>query len=216
VTREHTTLIAGAGEKAAIQSRLAQLRSHLADAKGDYDREKLQERIAKLAGGVAVIQVGAATEPELKERKARVEDALNATRAAALEGIVPGGGVAYIRAQEGLDGLEVDADERPGVRVLARALEEPLRRIADNGGFDGSIVLNTVRASGEKNFGFNAATGVYEDLVQAGVIDPAKVARIALCNAASIAALMLTTAAMIGRHVTIAPSASDGHDGMDL
>jgi chaperonin GroEL len=216
VTREHTTLIAGAGEKAAIQSRLAQLRSQLADAKGEYDREKLQERIAKLAGGVAVIQVGAATEPELKERKARVEDALNATRAAALEGIVPGGGVAYIRALDGLDGLEVDDDERPGVRVLARALEEPLRRIADNGGVDGSIVLNTVRASSEKNFGFNAATGVYEDLVQAGVIDPAKVARIALCNAASIAALMLTTAAMIGRHVTIAPSASDGHDGMDM
>jgi chaperonin GroEL len=216
VTREHTTLIAGAGEKSAIQSRLAQLRTQLADAKGEYDREKLQERIAKLAGGVAVIQVGAHTEPELKERKARVEDALNATRAAALEGIVPGGGVAYIRAMEGLDGLEVDDVERPGVRVLARALEEPLRRIADNGGVDGSIVLNTVRASGDKNFGFNAATGVYEDLVQAGVIDPAKVARIALCNAASIAALMLTTAAMIGRHVTIAPSASDGHDGMDL
>jgi chaperonin GroEL len=216
VTREHTTLIAGAGEKAAIQSRLVQLRSQLADAKGEYDREKLQERIAKLAGGVAVIQVGAATEPELKEKKARVEDALNATRAAALEGIVPGGGVAYIRAQEGLDGLDVSDDERPGIKVIMRALEEPLRRIADNGGVDGSIVLNTVRASSDKNFGFNAATGVYEDLVQAGVIDPAKVARIALCNAASIAALMLTTAAMIGQHVTAVRSATDSHDGMNM
>jgi chaperonin GroEL len=216
VTREHTTLIGGAGEKADIQARLAQLRAQLADAKSEYDREKLQERIAKMAGGVAIIQVGATTEPEMKERKARVEDALNATRAAALEGVVPGGGVAYIRALEGIDALEVSDDERPGLRVLARALEEPLRRIADNGGVDGSIVLNTVRASTEKNFGFNAATGVYEDLVQAGVIDPAKVARIALCNAASIAALMLTTAAMIGRHVTKAASASDGHDGMDM
>jgi chaperonin GroEL len=215
VTREHTTLIAGGGEKSSIQAHVAQLRSQLAEAKGEYDREKLQERIAKLAGGVAVIRVGAATEPELKEKKARVEDALNATRAAALEGIVPGGGVAYIRAQEGLDGLTVSDDERPGVKVVARALEEPLRRIADNGGVDGSIVLDTVRASGDKNFGFNAATGVYEDLVQAGVIDPAKVARVALCNAASIAALMLTTAAMVGQHVTGAGSAGS-HDDINM
>jgi chaperonin GroEL len=214
ITREHTTLIGGAGASTAIQARLSQLRKQLDDAKSDYDREKVQERIAKLAGGVAIIQVGAATEPELKEKKARVEDALNATRAAALEGIVPGGGVAYIRSLQGLDTLEVSDEERAGVNVIARALEEPLRRIAENGGLDGSIVLNTVRASNEKNFGFNAATGVYEDLVQAGVIDPAKVARVALRNAASIAALLLTTAAMIAQHTTGLRSSADSQLGM--
>jgi chaperonin GroEL len=200
VTKEHTTIIGGAGEKQAIASRLVQLRSQLADNPGEYDREKLQQRVAKLAGGVAIIKVGAATEPELKERKARVEDALNATRAAALEGIVPGGGVAYIRSLEGLDTLDVSEEEKVGVTVILRALEEPLRRIAENGGVEGSIVLNTVRSSSEPNFGYNAATGAYEDLVKAGVIDPTKVARVALSNAASIAALLLTTAAMIAQH----------------
>jgi chaperonin GroEL len=197
ITKEHTTLIGGVGDKDAIQARLRQLRNQLEESKGEYDREKLQQRIAKLAGGVAVIHVGAATEPELKEKKARVEDALNATRAAVEEGIVPGGGVAYIRCLEGLDTLAVTDEEKAGVAVLRRALEEPLRRIADNGGFDGSIVVSRVKESTEKNFGFNAATAVYEDLVKAGVIDPTKVARIALRNATSIAGLMLTTAAMI-------------------
>jgi chaperonin GroEL len=215
ITREHTTLIGGAGAKAAIASRLGLLRHQLEEAKSDYDREKVQERIAKLAGGVAIIQVGAATEPELKEKKARVEDALNATRAAALEGIVPGGGVAYIRCLDGLDSLEVSDEEKPGVRLMARALEEPMRRIAENGGVEGSIVVNTVRASSEKNFGYNAATGVYEDLVQAGVIDPAKVTRVALSNAASIAGLLLTTAAMIAQHPAGAPASAHGQHGME-
>jgi chaperonin GroEL len=205
ITKEHTTLIGGVGNKDAIQARLRQLRNQLEESKSEYDREKLQQRIAKLAGGVAVIHVGAATEPEMKEKKARVEDALNATRAAVEEGIVPGGGVAYIRCLEGLDMLEVSEDEKAGVAVLRRALEEPLRRIADNGGFDGSIVVSRVKESVEKNFGFNAATAVYEDLVLAGVIDPAKVARIALRNATSIAGLMLTTAAMIASR----PAGSD-------
>jgi chaperonin GroEL len=205
ITKEHTTLIGGVGDKEAIQARLKQLKGQLEESKSDYDREKLQQRIAKLAGGVAVIHVGAATEPEMKEKKARVEDSLNATRAAVEEGIVPGGGVAYIRCLDGLDKLEVSEDEKHGVAVLRRALEEPLRRIADNGGFDGSIVVNRVKESTEKNFGFNAATAVYEDLVKAGVIDPTKVARIALRNAASIAGLMLTTAAMIASR----PKSSD-------
>jgi chaperonin GroEL len=217
VGRERTTLVGGGGTKEAIQSRLAQLRQQLENAKGDYDREKLEQRIAKLAGGVAILRLGAATEPELKERKARVEDALNATRAASLEGIVPGGGVAYLRSAEGLDKLELaDDDERAGVRVVMRALEEPLRRIAENGGVDGSIVINTVKASPEKHFGFNAATGMYEDLVAAGVIDPAKVARVALLHAASIAALLLTTAAMVGRHERNAGTTSGAHADMGM
>ncbi len=216
ITKEHTTLIDGAGSKDLIQARLQQLRRQLEDANGrQYDQEKLQQRIAKLAGGVAVIQVGAATEPELKEKKARVEDALNATRAAALEGIVPGGGVAYLRSLAGLDTLELSDEERAGVKVVERALEEPLRRIAENGGFDGSIVISTVRASTEPHFGFNAATGVYEDLIQAGVIDPAKVARVALRNAASIAALLLTTAAMIARHVEGSSASADRQSNAD-
>jgi chaperonin GroEL len=218
ITREHTTLIGGAGAPLEIASRLGVLRRQLETATSEYDREKLQQRIAKLAGGVAIIKVGATTEPELEERKARVEDALNATRAATLEGIVPGGGVAYVRSLEGLDSLEVSDEERPGLKLIARALEEPMRRIAENGGVDGSIVVNTVRASSEKNFGFNAATGVYEDLVLAGVIDPAKVTRIALLNAASIAGLLLTTAAMIAEHSadTPASSAQRGMDGLSM
>jgi len=217
VGRERTTIVGGAGTKEAIRSRLEQLRQQLENAHGEYDREKLQQRIAKLAGGVAILRLGAATEPELKEKKARVEDALNATRAAALEGIVPGGGVAYIRSSEGLAELEVaDDGERAGIQVVARAVEEPLRRIAENGGVDGSIVVNTVKASSEKHFGFNAAKGVYEDLVAAGVIDPAKVARVALLHAVSIAALLLTTAAMIGRHAADSAASSGAHAGLGL
>jgi len=175
-----------------------QLRAQLEDitAGSDYDRGKLQERLAKLVGGVAIINVGAATETEMKEKKARVEDALHATRAAVEEGIVPGGGVAYLRALQGLESLQVDAGERFGVDIVRRALEEPMRQIAQNGGWEGSIVVNKVR-EGLGAFGFNAATGRYEDLIEAGVIDPTKVARFALQNAVSVASLMLTTEAMV-------------------
>jgi chaperonin GroEL len=197
VNKDHTTVIDGAGKKSGIEARVTQLRAQIAeDASSDYDREQLQERLAKLVGGVAVIQVGAATETEMKEKKARVEDALHATRAAIEEGIVPGGGVAYLRALPVLDSLEVPASERTGVDIVRRALEEPMRQIAENGGWEGSIVVNRVR-QGQGAFGFNAATGQYEDLIEAGVIDPTKVARFALQNAASVASLMLTAEAML-------------------
>jgi chaperonin GroEL len=197
VNKDHTTVIDGGGNKSDLEARVKQLRAQIAeDASSDYDREKLQERLAKLVGGVAMIQVGAATETEMKEKKARVEDALHATRAAIEEGIVPGGGVAYLRALRDLDSLEVHASERYGVDIVRRALEEPIRQIAENGGWEGSLVVNKVR-EGQGAFGFNAATGRYEDLIEAGVIDPTKVARFALQNAASVASLMLTTEAML-------------------
>ena len=199
VDKDNTTLIDGGGAKAAIEARVKQLRAQLADVTegSDYDREKVQERLAKLAGGVAIINVGAATETEMKEKKARVEDALHATRAAVEEGIVPGGGVAYLRCLPALDELALEAAERYGVDVVRKALEDPMRQIAQNGGWEGSIVVNKVR-EGTGAFGFNAATGQYEDLIEAGVIDPTKVARFALQNAASVASLMLTTEAMVG------------------
>jgi chaperonin GroEL len=198
INKDNTTIIEGAGGKQAIDGRVKQLRSQVEETTSDYDREKLQERLAKLVGGVAVIKVGAATETEMKERKARVEDAMHATRAAVEEGIVPGGGVCLVRVADALDKLKLeDPDEQTGVRVVRRALEEPLRWIAQNAGFEGAIVVEKVRASKDPNYGFNAATEVYEDLVKAGVIDPAKVTRTALQNAASIAGLMLTTEAII-------------------
>ncbi len=197
VDKDDTTLIDGAGTKEHIRARVTQLRAQLEETTSDYDRERLQGRIAKLVGGVAVINVGAATETEMKEKKARVEDALNATRAAVEEGILPGGGVAYIRCLKVLDKIEVTEDEKFGIAVIRRALEEPLRQIAENAGVEGSIVVNKVKESKENAYGYNAATGAYEDLVKAGVIDPTKVARTALVNAASVAALMLTTEAMI-------------------
>jgi chaperonin GroEL len=198
VDKDNTTIIDGAGETERIQGRIKELRAQIDKSTSDYDKEKLQERLAKLAGGVAVINVGAATESEMKEKKARVEDALHATKAAVEEGIVPGGGVAYIRAQSTLKALKVDdGEERIGVDIVRRALEEPLRMIAQNAGAEGSIVVEKVRASKDKNFGYNALTDNYEDLVAAGVIDPAKVARTALQNAASIAGLLLTTEATI-------------------
>ena len=198
VDKDNTTIIDGAGETERIQGRIKELRAQVDKSTSDYDKEKLQERLAKLAGGVAVINVGAATESEMKEKKARVEDALHATKAAVEEGIVPGGGVAYIRAQSTLKALRVDdGEERIGVDIVRRALEEPLRMIAQNAGAEGSIVVEKVRASKDKNFGYNALTDNYEDLVAAGVIDPAKVARTALQNAASIAGLLLTTEATI-------------------
>ena len=208
MTKDKTTLIGGQGDKDEIVGRVSRLRTQISETSSDYDREKLQERLAKLAGGVAVLRLGAATETELKEKKARVEDALNATRAAVEEGIIPGGGVAYIRCIDGLDRLEVSAGQAVGVAIVRRALEEPLRRIAANGGFEGSIVIGRVKASTEVAFGFNAATGVYEDLIQAGVIDPTKVARVALVNAASIAALMLTTECTIAQRPAGARGAS--------
>jgi chaperonin GroEL len=196
VDKDNTTLVDGAGKKADLKGRIEQIRRQVAETTSDYDREKLQERLAKLSGGVAVINVGAATETELKEKKARVEDALNATRAAVEEGIVPGGGTAFLRTLKGLEKLDLSDEERHGVKVIARSLEEPLRMIAFNAGLEGSIVVNEV-LKGKGSFGYNAATGAYEDLVAAGVIDPAKVSRTALQNAASVAGLMLTTMAMI-------------------
>ena len=196
IDKDNTTVVEGAGKKSAIEGRITQIRAQIEDTTSDYDREKLQERLAKLAGGVAVVKVGAATEVEMKEKKARVEDALHATRAAVEEGIVPGGGVALIRASAGLGNLRVSEDEKVGVRIVQKALEEPLRWIASNAGADGAVVLDKVK-SGKSAFGFNAAAEDYEDLVKAGIVDPTKVVRIALQNAASVAGLMITTEAMI-------------------
>ncbi|MEK7408435.1 MAG: chaperonin GroEL [Acidobacteriota bacterium] len=197
IDKDNTTIIQGAGSEKAIEGRIKQLRAQIEETTSDYDREKLQERLAKLAGGVAVIKVGAATETEMKEKKARVEDALHATRAAVEEGIVPGGGVVMLRAIKALEGLKLTGDEQIGVDIVRRACEEPLRQIAQNAGFEGAVVVEKVRANGNVNFGFNAETGQYEDLVKAGVIDPTKVARTALQNASSIASLMLTTEALV-------------------
>ena len=198
VDKDTTTIIEGAGKKSDIEARVKQIRAQIEETTSDYDREKLQERLAKLVGGVAVIKVGAATETELKEKKARVEDAMHATRAAVEEGIVPGGGVTFIRAQKALEVVKLDdEDEQVGVNIVKRALEEPLRQIAQNAGQEGSIVVEKVRAETNPNFGFNAQTERYEDLVKAGVIDPTKVARTALQNASSIASLLLTTEAVV-------------------
>jgi chaperonin GroEL len=196
IDKDNTTIVDGAGKKSEIEARVKQIRAQIEETTSDYDREKLQERLAKLVGGVAVIHVGAATEVEMKEKKARVEDALHATRAAVEEGIVPGGGVAYLRCLKVLDGLKVDGGEKFGVDIIKKGLEEPIRWIAQNGGWEGSIVVNKVR-EGQGAFGFNAATGQYEDLLAAGVIDPTKVSRFALQNASSVASLMLTTEAMV-------------------
>jgi len=196
VDKDNTTLVDGAGKKADIEGRIKQIRAQIEETTSDYDREKLQERLAKLVGGVAVVRVGAATEIEMKEKKARVEDALHATRAAVEEGIVPGGGVALIRASAVLDKLNVPDDERFGVKIVKKAIEEPLRWIANNAGAEGSIVLDKVK-NGKGAFGFNAASEEYEDLLKAGIIDPTKVVRTALLNAASVAGLLLTTEAMV-------------------
>jgi chaperonin GroEL len=197
VDKDITTIIDGAGESKAIQGRIKQLRSQIDETTSDYDKEKLQERLAKLAGGVAIIKVGAATETEMKEKKARVEDAMHATRAAVDEGIVAGGGVALLRAAKALLDHKLEGDEQIGLNIIARACEEPLRQIVLNSGLEGAVVVEKVRENNDPHFGYNAATGVYEDLIAAGVIDPTKVTRTALQNAASIASLMLTTEAMI-------------------
>jgi chaperonin GroEL len=198
IDKDNTTIIDGAGEEAAIKGRINEIRVSIDKTTSDYDREKLQERLAKLAGGVAVINVGAATETEMKEKKARVEDALHATRAAVEEGIVPGGGSALLWVQKALDKLDLgDADQNVGVQIVRKSLEAPLRQIAQNAGAEGSIVVERVREKKNKNWGYNAATGVYEDMVKAGVIDPTKVTRTALQNAASISALLLTTECVV-------------------
>jgi len=196
VDKDNTTIVDGAGKKADIEGRIKQIRAQIEETTSDYDREKLQERLAKLVGGVAVIRVGAATEVEMKEKKARVEDALHATRAAVEEGIVPGGGVALIRASAALEGLKVADEERIGVNIVKRAIEDPLRWIANNAGWEGSIVLDKVR-NGKGSFGFNAASEEFEDMLKAGIVDPTKVVRTALQNAASVAGLLLTTEAMV-------------------
>ena len=197
IDKDNTTIIDGAGAQKAIEGRIKQLRTQIDETTSDYDREKLQERLAKLAGGVAVIKVGAATETEMKEKKARVEDALHATRAAVEEGIVPGGGVALLRAAKALVGFKVNGDEQIGVDIIKRACEEPIRQIVHNSGEEGAIIIGKIREHDNPHFGYNAQTDVYEDLVASGVIDPAKVTRSALQNAASIAGLMLTTEAMV-------------------
>ncbi len=197
IDKDDTTIVEGAGAQSAIEGRVKQLRTQVEDTTSDYDREKLQERLAKLVGGVAIIKVGAATETEMKEKKARVEDAMHATKAAVEEGIVPGGGVALLRCAKALDGLKLEHDQQVGVDIVRRAIESPLRWIATNAGAEGSIVVQRVKESKESSFGYNAATDTYENLVKAGVIDPTKVVRSALQNAASIASLLLSTEAVV-------------------
>jgi len=197
VTKENTTIIDGAGRSEDIEARVTQIRKQIEDTTSDYDREKLQERVAKLAGGVAVIKVGAATEVEMKEKKARVEDALHATRAAVEEGVVPGGGVALIRALNALSSLKGDNhDQDVGINIARRAMEEPLRQIVTNAGDEASVVVNKVK-EGDGNYGYNAATGEFGDMIEMGILDPTKVTRTALQNAASVAGLMITTEAMV-------------------
>jgi chaperonin GroEL len=214
IDKDNTTIVAGAGKSSEIESRIKQLRLQIEETTSDYDKEKLQERLAKLVGGVAIIKVGAATETELKEKKARVEDAMHATRAAVEEGIVAGGGTALLRCLPALEKLKRHDDEAIGVNIVKRALEEPMRQIAQNAGHEGALVVGRVRESKEENFGFNAETGHFGDLVKAGVIDPAKVTRLALQNAASIVSLMLTTEVLIaefkGEEKAVAAGAAYG------
>jgi len=215
VDKDNTTIVEGKGKGADIEGRVKEIRSQVEKTTSDYDREKLQERLAKLVGGVAVIKVGAATETEMKEKKARVEDAMHATRAAVEEGIVPGGGVALVRCVSALDALKLSGDEAIGVNIVRRALEEPLRQIVGNAGEEGAVVVGKIRESKDPNFGYNAQTDEYEDLIKAGVVDPTKVTRTALQNAASIASLMLTTEALVSEipEEKKAPAMPGGHGG---
>ncbi|HEX4535568.1 MAG TPA: chaperonin GroEL, partial [Candidatus Acidoferrum sp.] len=216
IDKDNTTIIDGAGKTSEIEGRIKQLRMQVEETTSDYDKEKLQERLAKLVGGVAVIKVGAATEIELKEKKARVEDAMHATRAAVEEGIVPGGGSAYLRCIPVLEKLKLHDDEATGVNIVKRALEDPLRQIAQNAGHEGAVIVGRVRESKDENFGFNAETGEFGDMINAGVIDPAKVTRLALQNAASIVSLMLTTEVLIAdiKDEQQIAAAGAGHGGM--
>jgi len=216
--KDNTTIVEGRGEDKAIEGRVKEIRSQVEKTTSDYDREKLQERLAKLVGGVAVIKVGAATETEMKEKKARVEDAMHATRAAVEEGIVPGGGVALVRCTPVVDELikTLEGDEKIGAQIIRRAIEEPLRQIVGNAGEEGAVVVGKIHENKDTNYGYNAGSGVFEDLVKAGVIDPTKVTRTALLNASSIAGLMLTTEAMVAEipEPKAAPAAP-GHGGME-
>jgi len=218
IDKDNTTIVDGAGQQKSIEGRIKQLRAQIEETTSDYDREKLQERLAKLAGGVAVIKVGAATETEMKEKKARVEDALHATRAAVEEGIVPGGGVALLRAARALDNLKGEGDEQIGINIIRRACEEPVRQISGNAGHEGAVVIGQIRANDASAFGFNAANGQFQDLVASGVIDPTKVTRSALQHAASIAGLMLTTEAMIAEipEKKQAPAGGPGGHGPEM
>jgi chaperonin GroEL len=212
VSKENTTIVGGTGQAKAIKGRIGQIRKEIEDTTSDYDREKLQERLAKLAGGVAVVKVGAATEIAMKEKKARLEDALHATRAAVEEGVVPGGGVALLRAGRALDKLQgANEDQTTGIKILRRSIEEPLRQIVANAGFEPSVIVDKVR-SGKGNYGFDAATGEYGDMIELGILDPTKVTRLALQNAASVAGLMLTTEALIADAPEKPKSAGHDHD----
>jgi chaperonin GroEL len=211
IDKDNTTIVEGAGSSQSIEGRVKQIRAQVEDTTSDYDREKLQERLAKLVGGVAVIKVGAATETEMKEKKARVEDAMHATKAAVEEGIVPGGGVALLRASKALEKLKLEGDQAVGLQIIKRAIEEPMRWIAMNAGQEGSIVVSKVKEMKSPDEGFNAATEVYEDLVKAGVIDPAKVVRSALQNASSIASLLLTTEALVSEIPEEKKESGGGH-----
>jgi chaperonin GroEL len=197
IEKESTTIVSGGGKKSEIEARIVQIKAQIEETTSDYDREKLQERLAKLAGGVAVIKVGAATETAMKEKKARVEDALNATRAAVEEGIVPGGGVALLRASVSIEGLKLEGDEKVGANIVKRALEEPIRNIVENAGLEGSVIVEKVKAEKVATRGFDAESLEFVDMIQAGIIDPTKVERVALQNAASVASLLLTTEALI-------------------
>ncbi len=213
IDKDNTTIVDGAGSRSAIEGRVKQIRAQIEETTSDYDREKLQERLAKLIGGVAVVNVGAATETEMKEKKARVENALNATRAAVEEGIVPGGGVALVRCLAALEEMKIKADQKLGVKVIIRAMEEPLRQIANNAGSEGSVVIDKVK-NGKGAFGYNAETDTYEDLMKAGIMDPTKVVRLALQNAASVASLMLTTQAMVAEKPEEKKGMHPGAQGM--
>jgi len=221
IDKDNTTIVDGAGDRKEIEGRVKQIRTQIEETTSDYDREKLQERLAKLVGGVAVINVGAATETEMKEKKARVEDSLNATKAAVEEGIIPGGGVAFLRCLEKLEEITLEGERQFGVNIVKKILEEPLRWIANNAGFDGSIVIDKVK-NNKGNFGFDAAKEIYiEDMMAAGIIDPTKVARTALQNASSVAGLLLTTDCMIaekpkekGQMPMMPPGGMGGMDGM--
>jgi chaperonin GroEL len=214
IDKDNTTIIDGAGKALEIEGRIKQLRMQIEETTSDYDKEKMQERLAKLVGGVAVIKVGAATEIELKEKKARVEDAMHATRAAVEEGIVAGGGSAYLRCIPSLEKLKLHGDEAIGVNIVRRALEEPVRQIAHNAGHEGALIVGRVRESKDENYGFNAETGEFGDMIKAGVIDPAKVTRLALQNAASRVSLMLTTEVLIAEIGSEDRMAAVGAGGM--
>ena len=216
VTKDETTIVEGAGSEDEIKGRVNQIKTEIENTDSDYDREKLQERLAKLAGGVAVIKVGAATEVELKEKKHRIEDAVSATKAAVEEGIVPGGGVALLAAQEPLQKLDLEGDEATGARIVAKALEEPIKQIAENAGLEGGVVVEKVRTQATPGLGLNAATGEYADMFKAGIIDPAKVTRSALQNAASIAALFLTTEAVVAEMPEKQPATPPMPGGGDM